>query len=935
MAFFTSLTGINAATAAMGVTSNNIANAGTTGFKKSSAEFGDIFATSPLQKASTTIGQGVSLKDVSLNFGQGNVSVSSNTLDMAISGSGFFPLLSNDGLQKVYTRDGTFVMNDQNNVVNASGEKLLAASVDSTGKADTSNMNPLTIPQQTTGQAKETTAVSLGLNLPANADVITGAFNRNDPKTYNYSTAVTVYDKSGNGYLATVYYAKTQNASQSAPTNRWQTYVYVGDTLVKPALQQALDPATGQPEYVNKYGQLAPLSQVSDQLVNKKTEMFALTDLTDTRTSAPASVTAGLAPNLSSLTPVDFSKYTPAQLQNLFQISLDGSPAQSIGLENLAGSANKLDGNQIAAELTNVINAKFGNQKFWNFTGANTSTVSLSVTDNTQSPPVTTPTTINLLGGGTNGSNDMTNAQTIALIQSQLDAAYPPPAGQQHGVTVAYDASSQQFTFTPQTGSSVEFTSANPLMGLNSSSLSQASNSSNIQVTAYPQGNPITALANQRYGATVSYDNVNQKFVFSSGTTGDNSSVVITPLDPTSTNTNPTTLGGDGSTSNLAFSTTVLGLKLSDNGTTINYATNASPVDAVRGIPSLPAIMAGSPVGININQNFAVDTTNNTFVVSVDNVKGTVVIPPKPDYTLDSFTLALQDGINRLVGAPSAAGLTGPMVSGVKVAYDNKTNAFTFTSGTTGTNSYMKVSGDAIWGLSNVTAARGSTTTWIKPTQKTVNNNGTPVAQYIDSFGNETSSADGFSTLPQWSPVYLNKGELTFNTSGNLVSPTTGAQLSTVYLPNGAGSLTMNINYSKSTQFSSPYAVLSQSQDGAPEGSLVGVAIGTNGLVQASYSNGSQQSLGKVVLVNFSNPSGLQQIGNSSFYASSSSGSPKLGEAGSAGYGTVQSGATENSNVDLTQELVNLITEQRNFQANAKAIETDTTLTQTIIQIRS
>ena len=122
---------------------------------------------------------------------------------------------------------------------------------------------------------------------------------------------------------------------------------------------------------------------------------------------------------------------------------------------------------------------------------------------------------------------------------------------------------------------------------------------------------------------------------------------------------------------------------------------------------------------------------------------------------------------------------------------------------------------------------------------------------------------------------------------------------------------------------------------GAPEGSLVGVAIGTDGLVQASYSNGSQNSLGKVILVNFSNASGLQQIGNASFYASSSSGVAKLGEAGSAGYGTVQSGATENSNVDLTQELVNLITEQRNFQANAKAIETDNTLTQTIIQIRS
>ena len=168
------------------------------------------------------------------------------------------------------------------------------------------------------------------------------------------------------------------------------------------------------------------------------------------------------------------------------------------------------------------------------------------MTDNTQSPAVTTPTTINLLGGGTNGSNDMTNAQTLALIQSQLDTAYPPPAGQAHSVTVGYDAAAQQFTFTPQAGSSLSFTAANPLMGLNSSSLTQASNATSVQLTAYPEGNPITALANQRYGASVSYDNVNQKFVFSSGTTGDNSSVVITPLDPTSTNTNPTTLGEIG-----------------------------------------------------------------------------------------------------------------------------------------------------------------------------------------------------------------------------------------------------------------------------------------------------------------------------------------------------------------------------------------------------
>jgi flagellar hook-basal body protein len=206
---------------------------------------------------------------------------------------------------------------------------------------------------------------------------------------------------------------------------------------------------------------------------------------------------------------------------------------------------------------------------------------------------------------------------------------------------------------------------------------------------------------------------------------------------------------------------------------------------------------------------------------------------------------------------------------------------------------------------------------------------------YIDEFGKETFSPDGFKNLPEWSPIFLEKGELTFDTSGNLVSPKQGSQLDTVFLPDGKGALTININYSKSTQFSSPYAVLSQSQDGAPEGDLVGLSIGDDGLVNASYSNGAQKSLGKVVLVNFSNPTGLRQIGDTSYYKSATSGAAKYGEAGSAGFGTVRSGATERANVDLTQELVDLITEQRNFQANAKAIETSTTMTQSIIQIRA
>lgn len=115
----------------------------------------------------------------------------------------------------------------------------------------------------------------------------------------------------------------------------------------------------------------------------------------------------------------------------------------------------------------------------------------------------------------------------------------------------------------------------------------------------------------------------------------------------------------------------------------------------------------------------------------------------------------------------------------------------------------------------------------------------------------------------------------------------------------------------------------------------MGLDIGVDGLVNATYSNGSQVSLGKIVLANFSSPTGLRQIGDASYLASATSGNAKIGEAGSAGFGSIRAGATERANVDLTQELVDLITAQRNFQANAKSIETSSTMTQAIINIRA
>ena len=502
----------------------------------------------------------------------------------------------------------------------------------------------------------------------------------------------------------------------------------------------------------------------------------------------------------------------------------------------------------------------------------------------------------------------VTIPQIVAAIQAQLNLVANIKPNAEATLIVSYDYSSQSFKFTDTTNAvSIKTTGTvkNDILGFPATWTALAEGGL-TGLKAIPNGALIRPSSEQRFGMKVEYDSANKIFTMRSGATGDQSSMSIA-----SANTTATSL--------LGFS---------------NSSVAKSSI-ATRGISSTPGVAVGATPTINLANNFAVDATNNTFVVTVDGIKGTVVLPVDSNYSLSSFMTKLEQGINALGQNASFTGGSQTTVNGVKVTYDATKNRFVFTTGTKGADSFIKISGSSNWGLETVEAGRGATTTWVKPTQFKDTVNGTVQPKYIDSAGNETTNGDGFTTLPPWSPIFLDKGELSFDTGGNLVSPVKGTQLETVFLAGGKGALTINIDYSASTQFSSAFAVLSQSQDGAPEGDLVGVTIANDGLVSASFSNGTQKSLAKILLVNFSSPGGLRQIGDSSFLASAASGKPLLGTAGSAGFGTLRAGATERANVDLTQELVDLITAQRNFQANAKAIETSSTMTSAIINLRS
>ena len=132
----------------------------------------------------------------------------------------------------------------------------------------------------------------------------------------------------------------------------------------------------------------------------------------------------------------------------------------------------------------------------------------------------------------------------------------------------------------------------------------------------------------------------------------------------------------------------------------------------------------------------------------------------------------------------------------------------------------------------------------------------------------------------------------------------------------------------------SPGAQLPRRNFGVPPGRLIGINISDEGVVFARFSNGSSNALGKVAIVDFDNPQGLAQLGDASWAEAFESGGPRAGEPGQGSFGAIKAGALEGSNVELTDELVKLITAQRNFQDNARAIETNNQLTQTIVQIR-
>ena len=437
-------------------------------------------------------------------------------------------------------------------------------------------------------------------------------------------------------------------------------------------------------------------------------------------------------------------------------------------------------------------------------------------------------------------------------------------------------------------------------------------------------------LNDKRFGIEVKYNSDTKSFSVLSGTTGEriNTNGAI-GVDENQKASNiqigrKTILSGGNTDPSEAIN---LDARIIGSGENALFGFGATRSDFVfeagRGLASEPAIAAGRAAQSDLTEVFRLTANNNEniFNVSVNGISGVIEIPAG-NYVGTTLAAALEERVNQIADPD-----TGASVGGVTVRYSATTNSFAFTTGTTGDTSTIKVKGTARLGLDDVPLGVGSVPKIFNLVQAT-NEDG--LALFVDADGNVVTSPPE-NLVEGYYPLYIDEGELTFDKTGKLISPK-----NKVHFEQQADgfSISLDIDFSASSQFAQPFSVLSVEQDGFTSGRLDGIEIDSSGTIRANYTNGQNNPLGKIVVATFNNQNGLKQIGNATYVETAVSGRPQVGEAGSEGFGTIQSGSLERSNVDITEELVNLITAQRNYQASAKAIETTTSLTQTIINIR-
>lgn len=854
MGFQQGLSGLNTAAKQLDVIGNNVANAGTVGFKQSQAQFADLYAASLAGGGGgTAVGTGVKLATVAQQFSQGNVTNTNNSMDIAISGAGFFQMIDQGG-SILYSRNGQFQVDKDGYMVNSQGHQVQG--YQALAGVVTAVQGPLRIdptplpPKQTSNLAAGGVPIAVGANVDSRAafplgitqGTLTGAAlpgltiaSGGVPSVGSVTTgaAVTTFDYTTNSVSFAV---------DGVTVNLNANYTDA------PGVATAIGTQLGAAYNVTEAAGVITIATVATGLPAPVISAYngnvdgIPTLVPDVITGGVSTATAGSVTTGAAVTVFD---YTVDQAS----FTVDGNPVLL--------NANYTDAPGVAAAIGVQLGAAYNvTQAAGVITIANAAT-------GTPAPVI----------AAYNGDVDG-NATTVADVISGGTSTATAGSVTTGAAVTAFDYSTNSISFDVD-------------------------------------GTPVVLNANYANAAGVA-------------------AAIGTAL---------------GAAYNVTEAAGVVTIATVATGTPAPVIANYN--GDVDGIPTIvPDVITG---GTSVAGSSG---PNDIFTVTVDGVGPVTVTIPAGTYTT---TAALASAVQAAVNADATLVAAGKSVTVTQGA----SGTLVMASGLGGGGSSIAVADVVagtvanLFGAATPVAGAGS----FNPNAPDSYNNSTSLTVY-DSKGTQHVATMYFQKAsPNVWNTYLTidstvvpatgtaMATLNFDTAGRLVTVTPGASSSQgatnktvisdpTYTPLGANPLPLAFDFTQTTQYGGAFGVNSLTQDGYTSGELSGFSTGTDGVISGRYTNGQSQALGQIGLVNFANPQGLQPVGNNEWVETPQSGLVPLNRPGSSGLGLLQSSAVEDSNVDLTAELVNMITAQRVYQANAQTIKTQDAVLQTLVNLR-
>lgn len=940
MSFNTALSGLSAASSELSVTGNNIANASTVGFKASRAEFADVYASSLLGSGSNEIGSGVKLANVAQQFSQGTISFTNNALDLAIDGNGFFVINQNGA--RAYTRAGMFGVDAQGFLVTNTADRVQGFGANATGalsgvvgdlKLQTSNLAPrqTTLVQATLNlDAREGVLSQIGTHIatlgsaigvahaglasPTESVVNAGGapvpfnYGVNVPSSISAANLITPFDFSAPNSQVTF---NLSQSGSSTPSENTTVAVTLNSNItnLQDLINDIRNDLSGSGigvdvrENSNNLGRLQFYATTSGENSTITVDPgdnavygSAVTRANTVGALGGIALGQGGAAGSSNAVPDPFATSGAVGASGnisaaSFDITLTGAAANN-GTVTINLDANILNVNDLITDIRDELLPSGigvdvredannpGRLQFFATVAGQASTITIGNfdTSNIGVTPADLVGTLNLATGVTvPGAPGVSNGYAPQSVQVVHPDGTTQTVTTTAGQSAAQVASVFSSTNVPGVSASATTTATIPIGGLTNASGTMRLQLNGVNVS----GTTLTSLANSINSAP------------GLGTV----SATVTP-------------GGD------LVVTDQVGNDLVFN---VTAGTNADTLD-VRGPSGLPVTLSlgGTPaasIGGSVNFSLQEGYTLANASPTTSNLFGNLDPSSFTPFQLNTFDPTNQDSYNAATSMTVYDSLGNAHVMSLYYVKER------FTPGVPGEqpnrwSMYVQVDGHDVGDPDPNLAPPANTAATRRAYAVQFNPDGT-----IDPSGTDEV------LISNWVPLDVNAAPNGAVGPQNVLA---GGSLPVAEPPTSSN---FQIKLGKSTQYGSDFAVSQIDQDGYTTGQLSGLNIDSEGVIAARFTNGQNQVLGQIALAHFANVQGLHAIGDSAWVETNTSGAPVIGAPGSGSLGAITSGALEDSNVELSDQLVQLIIAQRNFQANARTISTADEITKTIINI--